>query len=219
MTDSEYKNCPYCDEEIKALAIKCKHCQSFLDEKNENMVAKNEQSKNDNLADNQEFEAGKTKGFNFNRAESSIVINNDIISIFSPFSEPFNGDYKIALIEKRDFESPIKHSLLDKYFKARGKFVGIKYEIQNNTDDQITPSMHFNDFIVATDGIRKWHPHSDATHIISSKMEGLSFADYLGAGFDDFTWVVFDIPVDAEIVGLACVDFNSTQKPILIKLP
>ena len=30
-TDSnEYKNCPYCDEEIKMTALKCKYCNSLL---------------------------------------------------------------------------------------------------------------------------------------------------------------------------------------------
>ena len=30
MANNQYKNCPYCDEEIKYKAIKCKHCHSFL---------------------------------------------------------------------------------------------------------------------------------------------------------------------------------------------
>ena len=32
MVNDEYKRCPYCGEDIKAIAIKCKHCKSDLAE-------------------------------------------------------------------------------------------------------------------------------------------------------------------------------------------
>ena len=33
MENKETKNCPYCGEEILAIAKKCKHCGEFLDKK------------------------------------------------------------------------------------------------------------------------------------------------------------------------------------------
>ncbi len=39
MSKDEYKNCPYCDEEIKIQAIKCKHCRSSLDNPKINDIA------------------------------------------------------------------------------------------------------------------------------------------------------------------------------------
>ena len=38
----EYQNCPYCDEEIKYGALKCKHCQTLL----ENVI---EEDRNDDV--------------------------------------------------------------------------------------------------------------------------------------------------------------------------
>ncbi len=31
MSDDKYKICPFCGEEIKVIAVKCRHCKSFLD--------------------------------------------------------------------------------------------------------------------------------------------------------------------------------------------
>lgn len=35
MSEKEYVECPYCGEEIKAIAIKCKHCGEWLDDDDE----------------------------------------------------------------------------------------------------------------------------------------------------------------------------------------
>ncbi len=31
LTDTEYRNCPYCGEEVKSMAIKCRHCKTDLE--------------------------------------------------------------------------------------------------------------------------------------------------------------------------------------------
>ena len=42
MTEKNLKNCPFCGEEILIIAIKCKHCQSFLE--NDDSLAPTEQA-------------------------------------------------------------------------------------------------------------------------------------------------------------------------------
>lgn len=36
MSNEEYRNCPHCDETIKAKAVKCWHCKSWVAEKTVN---------------------------------------------------------------------------------------------------------------------------------------------------------------------------------------
>ncbi len=44
MSNNEYKNCPYCDEEIKTIAVKCRYCQTMLNGSN-SQVPLNDQEK------------------------------------------------------------------------------------------------------------------------------------------------------------------------------
>jgi len=56
MSSDEYKICPFCDEEIKAVAIYCRHCKTFLDKDSEEMPLQSSEAVNSN-SENAELEA------------------------------------------------------------------------------------------------------------------------------------------------------------------
>ena len=67
MSNDGFKNCPYCDEEIKTIAVKCRYCKSLLvdekkqDSKKEKVVGQQNTDTRDMSADSNQPSSKKTK--------------------------------------------------------------------------------------------------------------------------------------------------------------
>ncbi len=130
---------------------------------------------------------------------------------------PFEGYYEVDLLEVQELGSILEApSEWDDDAEAQGRFVGVRYELRNNTDDELFIDTAFNYSVAATDGQRNWHADGDACMIIAEKAGDQRAFKTVGAGFSAISWVVFDVPDDAEIVGLI---FGPDSERVPISLP
>ncbi len=152
----------------------------------------------------------------FEVAQSDITVDGNLYESVT-FHLPFEGNYEVDLLEVQELGSSLESpSEWDDDAEAQGRFVGIRYEFRNNTDDELFIDTAFNNSVAATDGQRKWHADGDACMMIAEKMGDKRSFKNVGAGFSAISWVVFDVPDDAEIVGLI---FGPDSARVPISIP
>ena len=91
------KNCPYCSEEIQDEAIKCRHCDSFLTEKE----TSESESESESVTQSQIIIKTKEKSFYWNRTVVNVYVDDKYEGVLGN-TEDFilqvsNGNHKIQL--------------------------------------------------------------------------------------------------------------------------
>ena len=118
------------------------------------------------------------------------------------FETPTSGAATVTLLSVEEIPSPMTSEGYGE-IAAEGRFVAVQYEVENGTDK---PLHHFFDVVTdldATDGAT-WFEISDgaASDALSNDREGEDSTADVEAGATATAWLVFDVPENAEIVGL-----------------
>ncbi|MCZ7535010.1 MAG: DUF4352 domain-containing protein [Acidimicrobiia bacterium] len=124
------------------------------------------------------------------------------IALDDMFETPTSGTASVHLLETEDVESPI---VSDSYSdqSATGKFVAVRYEVVNDTDAALHQFFDVVTAFDATDG-ETWFEITDgaASDALSIAREGEDSTADVEPGESATAWLVFDVPADAEVVGL-----------------
>jgi hypothetical protein len=160
-------------------------------------------------------ESGSTSGKVTNcssRGERSVAIDGDDLPVLFGSNIP-NGEIVVEVLEASDLPDEIVDEWsMEESFIARGNFVGIRYRLINNLEEEIQLSSQFSESLRITNGRQSWGvadyngDHFGAPGWAWSVQNGdTGGATYVPAGFDDVTWAVFDIPDDVAPDGLGFV--------------
>jgi hypothetical protein len=121
-----------------------------------------------------------------------------------------SGDVTITILAREDppktFQDPFTGQTID----AEGMFVGYRYRLGNDTNAELQPATQINESLRLTDGDRSWstadytgaHPQ-DVSSSWADTQGDEQTATFVGAGFEQTTWAVFDVPTEAKPNGVA----------------
>ena len=117
-----------------------------------------------------------------------------------------SGKIDVEILRYEDIPDVISDSYFeDESFQARGNFVGVRYRLSNDLEEEIQLSSQFTESLRITDGEKSWgvadynDDHFGAPGWEWSETNGdVGGATYVGAGFSEVTWAVYDIPVGVE---------------------
>lgn len=143
------------------------------------------------------------------RGESSVDISADLLPVLFGSDAP-EGSITVEVLAYEDLPDTIEDSSFEgEVFVARGDFVGVRYRLVNNASQELQLSSQFTENLRLTDGEQSWavadynSDHFGAPGWEWSEQNGdVGGATYVGAGFADTTWAVFDVPGGTDPTGL-----------------
>lgn len=124
MNENNYKICPYCAEEIKAKAIKCKHCYSNLNESTNHILPEERTEKKYRYETNQKNILMGNYDLNlFAETDSSVICNEDVMKrylaeAFKSYFDKF--EYTAESYGRISFNSRIKTKILNPCVSLKG---------------------------------------------------------------------------------------------------
>jgi len=120
------------------------------------------------------------------------------------------GTVTVRVLGRADPPSTFEDPFIQQPTVAQGKFVGVRYSLANDTNAEVQPSTQVSDSLRLTDGERSWAvadysgAHQTGVSGAWAETQGDEQPETMvGAGFEQTTWAVFDVPADARPTGLA----------------
>lgn len=117
------------------------------------------------------------------------------------YSEPFSDSYTITV----DITREIGPTVLSPTgpIRAAGRFVGVRYRLDNGTDQRLSPERAFGDLVEITDGTQAWS-EAEFTVVSATNRAFRTPQPTTEIRTDRSTtvWVVFDVPAGVPMKGL-----------------
>lgn len=137
---------------------------------------------------------------------------------------PYTGTLAVTVLSAQNISEPFEDPFISgTVVPPQGRFVAVRFKISNELNAGVQPSTVVFDNLQLTDGTKSWPVadyngvHTDAPSWGWSVNHGdEQGATEVGAGFDEFTWALFDIPDGATPTGLA---FQTSARQLCLAMP
>jgi hypothetical protein len=124
--------------------------------------------------------------------------------------DPYSGELVVTAVKQQIIDEPFEDPFIGGMVVAQGHFVGIRFRLKNDLNSSVQPSSVLFDNMQITDGKQSWEVsdysgiHSDAPSWAWSANYGdEQGATDVGAGFESYTWALFDVPKTAVPTAIA----------------
>lgn len=155
----------------------------------------------------------------FATAGSTLVVDGERLG--GSWNDLTSGGYTISLEATEDLGRALSRPDTDAEVAADGRFVGVTTSIVNEADGRVDLFFDVTTELEATDGTDRWVHDGDATRAATAARADVDPSGELDAGESATIVLVYDVPADAEVVGLAWgLDrFGSDGEPAALALP
>ncbi len=138
-------------------------------------------------------------------------------------SSPYTGSLIVTAIKSVTIAEPFEDPFVGEIIRAQGKFIGVRFKFKSELSSAFQPSTVIFDNMQLTDGEQSWAVsdyngiHTGAPSWAWSANQGdEQGATDVGAGFESFTWALFDVPTSAQPHAIA---YQSEDEQYCLEIP